>query len=144
LNNHGASVSQTKSIVEETLSSVCPSIEFKVLEPTLGFIQRSNQTIPISAKTTIVRYKTTPGDRGKVIDSCGELFRFAEEEEMDVYSLAIMNDVGLDDEFVILERYESAEAEQRHFESDRVVQCLGEVKGMILEHESVGYEILDV
>jgi quinol monooxygenase YgiN len=119
-------------------------MELTVLEPMLGFIQRSNQTIPASAQTTIVRYKTAPGDRSKVIDSCRDLFRFAEEEEMDVYSLAIMNDVGQEDEFLILERYESVEAAKRHMEGERVVQCLREVKGMILEHESVGYEVLDV
>jgi len=119
-------------------------MELTGLEPALGFIQRSNQTIPISAKTTIVRYRTSPGDRGKVVDFCRDLFRFAEEEEMDVYTLAIMNDIGREDEFVILERYESAEAETRHLESERCVKCLGEIKSMILGHDSVGYEILDV
>jgi hypothetical protein len=29
-------------------------------------------------------------------------------------------------------------------DSELCVQCLGEIRGMILEHESVGYEILDV
>lgn len=78
------------------------------------------------------------------MDDCRDLFAFAEKEEMDVYSLAIMNNVNDDDEFVILERYHDKKAEKRHLDSERCVACLKKIKGLIVGHDSRSYNILDV
>jgi len=78
------------------------------------------------------------------VDDCRDLFAFAEKEELDVYSLAIMNNVNNDDEFVILERYEDENAERRHMESERLVACLEKIKDFIAERDSRNYTILDV
>ena len=78
------------------------------------------------------------------MDDCRDLFAFAEKEELDVYSLAIMNNVNNDDEFVILERYEDESAERRHMESERLVACLEKIKDFIAERDSRNYTILDV
>jgi quinol monooxygenase YgiN len=95
------------------------------LVPTLGFIQQPNQTIPSDVVYTIVKYKTS-GDREKVVDLCFELFRFMEEIEFYVYSLAIMNDVDRGDEFVVLERYLDKEAEEKHLGGEMCQACLKE------------------
>ena len=68
-----------------------------LVEPSLEFVRRG-QTVPITAKTAVVRYKTSPGNRGAVLDACVNLFTYAEKEEIDVYSLAIMNLVESEDE----------------------------------------------
>lgn len=143
LNNHNAPLSQTRTLVEETLEAFS-DLTLIPIEPSLGFIQRSGQTIPLSAQTTIVSYRCAPGKRGEVSDLCKDLFEYAEKEEMDVYSLAILNKVEDEDEFVILERYVDAAAEKRHLESEKCVECLGKIKDMIVGHVSQSYEILDV
>jgi quinol monooxygenase YgiN len=143
LNNHNAPISQTKTLVEDTLESFS-DLTLIPIEPSLGFIQRSGQAIPITAQTTVVSYRCAPGKRGEVLDLCKDLFEYAEKEEMDVYSLAILNKVEEDDEFVILERYLDAAAEKRHLESEKCVECLGKIRDMIVGHVSRSYEILDV
>jgi quinol monooxygenase YgiN len=141
LNTYGNPVSQTKLLVEETFSVLD---EIKLLEPALGFIQRDGQSVPLNAYTTVVRYRTSPGDRRMVIDECRKLFEFAEANELDVYTLAIMTNVEDEDEFVILERYKDLEAEKTHLDSPKCVECLGRIKKMIVGHDSRNYEILDV
>jgi quinol monooxygenase YgiN len=143
LNNHNVPLNQAKSLVEETLRSFSNLI-FIPIEPSIGFIQRSSQTIPLSAQTTVVTYRCAVGKREEVISLCKDLFEFAEREEMDVYSLALMTKVEEEDEFVILERYVDAVAEKRHLESQKCVECLGNIKDMIVGHDSRSYEILDV
>src|SRR5271170_6412548 len=126
LNNHSQALSATQSLLDETLDGI-PSKATTPVEPSLGFVQRAGQTIPITAQTTVVRYKTSPGDRGAVLDACVNLFAYAEKEEMDVYSLAIMNLVESEDEFIIFERYADKEAEQRHLENNKLVLALDQV-----------------
>lgn len=144
LNNHNNPLSATKSLIRDTLSPFTSDYSETMLDPSIGFVSRSGQNIPSDAYTTIVKYRTTPGSRPTVVDLCRDLFEFAEREEMDVYSLAIMNSNDDEDEFVILERYQDAEAEKRHLASERCVKCLAEIKGMIAGHESQSYHILDV
>ena len=143
LNNHSQALSATQSLVDETFDNI-PSKATTPVEPSLGFVQRAGQTIPITAQTTVVRYKTSPGDRGAVLDACVNLFAYAEKEEMDVYSLAIMNLVESEDEFIIFERYADKEAEQRHLDSPRCVECLTVIKGMIIGHDSRSYKVVDI
>ena len=114
------------------MGSIASGLNIGAVEPKLGFIQRSGQSIPNNAHTTVVRYRTSPGDLGSVIDACRDLFNYTEQAEMDVYSLAIMNIVESEDEFIILERNESMEAEQRHLDSAKCVARLKEIKGMIV------------
>jgi quinol monooxygenase YgiN len=144
LNNHSLPPSQSEALFHESFDSLIPEPIITIVEPTLGHVQRSGQKIPLHAHTTVVSYRTSPGDRGTVIDDCRELFKFAEESELDVYSLAIMNDISSEDRFVILERYESKQAEQRHLDSERCVACLKKIKGLITGHDSRSYKILDV
>jgi quinol monooxygenase YgiN len=141
LNTHGNPVTQTELLVAETFPVMT---ERMLVEPTLGFIQRAGQTVPMNAVTTIVKYRCSDGDRGKVIDSCRGLFEFAEKEELDVFTLAIMINVEDEDSFVILERYKDAEAERTHLASPRCVEVLKEIKGMIVSHDSRSFDILDV
>ena len=143
LNNHSQPLSVTQSLVDETFDNI-PSKATTPVEPSLGFVQRAGQTIPITAQTTVVRYKSSPGDRGAVLDACVNLFAYAEKEEMDVYSLAIMNLVESEDEFIIFERYADKEAEQRHLASPRCVECLTVIKGMIIGHDSRSYNVIDI
>ena len=143
LNNHSQALSVAQSLVDETFDNI-PSKATTPVEPSLGFVQRAGQTIPITAQTTVVRYKTSPGDRGAVLDACVNLFAYAEKEEMDVYSLAIMNLVESEDEFIIFERYADKEAEQRHLDSPRCVECLTVIKGMIIGHDSRSYNVVDI
>jgi quinol monooxygenase YgiN len=144
LNAHNTPPSVTHTLVHETLLPDLPTLTITMFEPTIGFVQRPDQTIPLSAHTTIVRYKTAPGERTKVVDACRALFLFAEENELDVFSLAILNDVTDEDAFIVFERYESRAAEQRHLESEMCSACLAEIKPLIVGHDSRSYEILDV
>jgi quinol monooxygenase YgiN len=144
LHNHNNPVSATKELLHETISPFASDYSVMTLEPSIGFLSRSGQTIPPDAYTTIVKYRTTPGARGRVIDLCRDLFAFAEREELDVYSLAILNSLDDEDEFVILERYQDVDSEKRHLTSDKCVKCLAEIKGMIAGHESTNFDILDV
>jgi quinol monooxygenase YgiN len=143
LNNHNAPLIQTKSLVEETLQSFS-DLTLIPIEPSIGFIQRSGQTIPISAQATIVTYRCAKGKRKEVIDLCRDLFEFSEREEMDVYSLALMSKVEEEDEFVILERYVDAAAEKRHLGSEKCAECLDKIEDMIKGHDGRNYGILDV
>ena len=127
LNNHSVPISQTKSLVTEIFTEILSeeSMVFTPVEGSLGFIERSGQDIPLNAYTTVVRYRTSSSgaggnggsDRGVVIDKCRDLFKFAEMEERNVYSLAIMNNVEKDDEFIILERYKDRDTERLHLEN---------------------------
>lgn len=147
-------ISQTKSLVTEIFTEILSedSIVFTPVEGSLGFIERSGQDTPLNAYTTVVRYRISSsgagGNRGSdrevVIDKCRDLFRFVEMEERDVYSLAIMNNMERDDEFIILERYKDRDTERLHLESPKCVTCLKEIKGMIVGHDSRSYQILDV
>ena len=143
LNSHSQPVSATQSLINETFDTISSKTVTPV-DPSLGFVQRSGQTIPITTQTTVVRYKTSPGGRGAVLDACVNLFAYAEKEEMDVYSLAIMNLVESEDEFIIFERYADKEAEQRHLASPRCVECLTVIKGRIIGHDSRSYKVLDI
>jgi quinol monooxygenase YgiN len=144
LYTHNLPISATEALFQEIFHPILPHISFQHVEPTLGFVQRPDQKIPVDAYTTIVKYRITPGKRAQVVDDCRDLFAFAEKEELDVYSLAIMNNVNNDDEFVILERYEDESAERRHMESERLVACLEKIKDFIAERDSRNYTILDV
>jgi quinol monooxygenase YgiN len=144
LNNHNNPLSATNSLVHETVSPFTPNYATMTLEPSIGFISRSGQTIPSEVHTTIVKYRCISGSRPEVIDLCRDLFDYNELEELDVYSLAMLTSVENKDEFVILERYEDAEAEKRHLVSERCVKCLKEIRGMIAGNESINYRILDV
>src|SRR5579859_388690 len=141
LNNHSNPLSHTATLLSETLPSIT---SLTPVFPALGFIQRSSQTIPVTAHTTVVTYTTSPGKRNRVIEECSDLFRFAEESEMDVYSLAIMTIVEDEDGFVILERYKDQEAEQTHLQSERCVKCLERIREFIVGHDSKNYTIVDV
>ena len=98
----------------------------------------------MDAHTTVVKYTTSPGKRSWVIDECRELFKFTEEREFDVFSLAIFMEVEGEEGFIILERYVDMEAERKHLESERCVKCLERIKEFITGHESVSYRIVDV
>ena len=137
-------LSQSQSIIQEVLSPFIPHIKLTTVEPTLGHLQRHGQNIPVAAHTTIVRYHTTPGNRSKVVDECRELFTYVKENEMDVYSLCIMLNLEKEDEFISLERYKSREAEKEHLDSEKRLDCLKRIQGMIVGQDSRSCVILEV